>query len=136
MRAGELHAARRLLPVRRRRHRACLAHGRHRGGAGSLTPNRIRQHFADTAIAWRTVSKLLEHFFAERLDHRSVAGDRPCLSNDDRVRRRDAVFHDLASDIGWSRKHFSRRFAAEIGLAPKTVARMMRFSDRLPPRLP
>jgi len=38
-----------------------------------------------------------------------------------------AVISSIALDIGWSRKHFARRFAAETGVTPKTVARMMRF---------
>lgn len=33
----------------------------------------------------------------------------------------------LAEDIGWSRKHFAHRFRNEIGLPPKSVARIMRF---------
>ncbi|MDA9464447.1 helix-turn-helix domain-containing protein [Bradyrhizobium sp. CCBAU 53415] len=34
---------------------------------------------------------------------------------------------DIASDIGWSRKHLTRRFHNEIGVPPKTLARMLRF---------
>jgi AraC-like DNA-binding protein len=38
-----------------------------------------------------------------------------------------ARIHNIATGIGWSRKHLSRRFANEIGLAPKTLALMLRF---------
>jgi AraC-like DNA-binding protein len=34
---------------------------------------------------------------------------------------------DLAADVGWSRRHFSERFAREVGLPPKQAARVVRF---------
>ena len=37
----------------------------------------------------------------------------------------------IAEAIGWSRKHLGHRFAREIGLGPKSVARMMRFNHAL-----
>jgi AraC-like DNA-binding protein len=33
----------------------------------------------------------------------------------------------LARDIGWSRPHFTQRFRCELGVTPKTAARIFRF---------
>jgi AraC-like DNA-binding protein len=35
---------------------------------------------------------------------------------------------DLAAEVGWSRRHLIRCFGEEIGLPPKPVARLLRFS--------
>ena len=35
--------------------------------------------------------------------------------------------HQLARDLGWSRRHFGETFRAELGVAPKTAARIFRF---------
>jgi len=40
----------------------------------------------------------------------------------------------LASETGWSRRHLTSRFTAEIGLGPKAVGRIMRF-ERVTSRL-
>jgi AraC-like DNA-binding protein len=38
-----------------------------------------------------------------------------------------ATVHELARDIGFSRRHFGERFKSEFGIAPKAAARVFRF---------
>jgi AraC-like DNA-binding protein len=33
----------------------------------------------------------------------------------------------MADEVGWSRRHFTERFAREVGLGPKQVSRLIRF---------
>lgn len=46
-------------------------------------------------------------------------------------RRGDVRIADVARKLEWSRKHLSQRFQAQLGLPPKTVARMIRFQAAL-----
>ena len=76
--------------------------------------------------SWQHRFDLVEHFIASRPHHlpspeitfawrrlaRSAGNARIAL---------------LAKEIGWSRKHLVDRFRSELGLAPKSVARLIRF---------
>jgi AraC-like DNA-binding protein len=74
------------------------------------------------------------HAIAQRLLARRLAG-RPSPPRELRhvVRRLDATHggarvEALAAEVGWSRRHLTGRFREELGLAPKTVARLARVA--------
>jgi AraC-like DNA-binding protein len=71
---------------------------------------------------------VLDDLFLARLD-REVAPSpelafawRKLMASDGRTR-----IDDLAAETGWSRRHLSKRFRNDLGLAPKTIARIARF---------
>lgn len=43
----------------------------------------------------------------------------------------DVRIADIADKLDWSRKHLSQRFQSQLGLAPKAIARMIRFHAAL-----
>lgn len=86
---------------------------------------RLRERMGAT-LCWQRRFDLAEDFVAARLRHdpspgvafawRSLVGSGGTL----RVA-------ELAAEIGWSRQHLSARVQGELGLAPKTLARLLRF---------
>jgi AraC-like DNA-binding protein len=77
------------------------------------------------AGSWDRRFALLEGLVRSRLARgrslsAGVAGALRMLHGRRRIR-------DIASEIGWSERHLARRFAIETGVAPKTVARILRF---------
>ncbi|MEQ1950524.1 AraC family transcriptional regulator [Mesorhizobium sp. CN2-181] len=81
---------------------------------------------------WRTRFALVIDFVSARIDaaktpaaevrevfgHIEISGGRAPISR-------------LAARIGWSRKHLADRFNAEVGLGPKSIARIVRFNRAL-----
>lgn len=86
---------------------------------------RLRDLLAETRC-WQRRFDLMEEFVASR-----TLGD--LTAEVAHAYRRlasaggDVRIDALAREIGWSRKHLADRFRAQIGLGPKSVARVMRF---------
>jgi AraC-like DNA-binding protein len=77
---------------------------------------------------WQNRFDLVEDFVADRANHLPS----PEIEFAYRQLARTtggARITALAKEIGWSRKHLVNRFRSELGLAPKPVARIMRFQE-------
>jgi len=84
-----------------------------------------------TESQWPLRRRLVEQALLRQLDRRERRSDvRP------EVQRAWAQLsasggmgrvHEVAADVGWSTRHLTQEFSAAVGLAPKTVARIMRF---------
>ncbi|MFI0352199.1 helix-turn-helix domain-containing protein [Actinomadura sp. 9N407] len=82
----------------------------------------------DAAPGWPARFGLLDRFLLDRLE----IGPSPSpevtrawqvlLATQGR-----AAVGDLAGDVGWSRRHLAQRFKEQVGLAPKVMARVLRF---------
>ena len=88
---------------------------------------RLTERIAEAAD-WPTRFRLLDRYVASRLRHgptltRQVHGAwRRVTASAGRVR-----IDTLADEIGWTRQHLNARFREQIGLTPKTVARVARL---------
>lgn len=78
------------------------------------------------ADGWQRRLEIIEAFVLARAVHEPSPAIAAALSRLGRSAGA-ARIADLATDIGWSRKHLARRFHNEIGVSPKTLARMLRF---------
>jgi AraC-like DNA-binding protein len=99
------------------------------GAAG----DRLLERVADTS-SWAERLRLLDHEFG-RLASSSVTGaDDGALSSDvGWLRRQLAASHGalrvepLMDETGWSRRHVTERFRRQLGVSPKSYARLLRF---------
>lgn len=93
------------------------------GRLGDDLQERIR-----TASTWRDRFRLLDEGLGRRVDLDLRPPDevrrawRLLCSSGGRVR-----IADVAAEVGWSERHLAARFRTEIGLTPKTAARVIRF---------
>ena len=110
------------------------------GVSGSEVASRV-VHLAD--ISGAMCNELMERLSgADTWPQRFAAVDRVLLRRLRPVTMPDAMVrawrslaishgrmpvHELARDIGFSRRHFGERFISEFGIAPKAAARVFRF---------
>ena len=86
---------------------------------------RLRERLGATS-GWQRRFDIVEDFVTGRANHRLT----PELEFAYRQLTRSGGgirIATLADEIGWSRKHLVDRFRSEFGLAPKPLARMLRF---------
>jgi AraC-like DNA-binding protein len=78
---------------------------------------------------WMKRLDLVEQFVRKRL-RRNVVGSAAVAWAYERIVRSqgDIRISSIANALDWSRKHLVARFKKEIGVGPKTIARMVRFS--------
>jgi AraC-like DNA-binding protein len=96
------------------------------GPAGRRLAEQLRQ-----APTWPRRFALLDRFLLQRLE----GGPQPSPEVGWAWQRLQATagaapIRRLAGEVGWSHKHLIARFKQQVGLAPKTAARLVRF-DRV-----
>ena len=88
---------------------------------------RLAEQLRDTP-SWRQRFALMDRFLLERLER----GPRPSPEVGWAWRRLVATggavpIGQLAREVGWSHKHLLTKFRQQVGLRPKTAARLIRF---------
>jgi AraC-like DNA-binding protein len=81
------------------------------------------------ANGWHERIRLAEHFVIARIagSDRAIAPETLHAYREIAKRRGDLRMADIAGDLGWSRKRLVTEFREQIGMAPKTFARVVRF---------
>ncbi|APH72591.1 helix-turn-helix domain-containing protein [Aquibium oceanicum] len=81
---------------------------------------------------WERRFALVETFLIARLRSGPAASPEIAWAYDRILRRRGGErVADIATALGWSRKHLAERFRTEIGIGAKAVSRMARFNRAL-----
>jgi AraC-like DNA-binding protein len=81
-----------------------------------------------SATGWGTRFDLLSAELTDRLAGAPPLSGEVSWALDQLVRRHGRVpVGGLARATGWSQRHFATRFRAEVGMAPKAYARILRF---------
>ena len=93
------------------------------GAEGARLPERLHD-----AHGWRARFAILDRLFVDRFERARPASPdvawawRRLLDADGRLR-----VGELAEELQCSRRHLSARFSEQVGLPPKTLARLLRF---------
>jgi transcriptional regulator GlxA family with amidase domain len=95
------------------------------GAAGRRVAEQLRE-----AATWRERFALLDKLLLQRLD----LGPRPSPEVARAWQRLVATAGSrpigrIADEVGWSHKHLITRFRQQVGLTPKTAARLIRFDQ-------
>jgi AraC-like DNA-binding protein len=80
------------------------------------------------AADWEARFVLLDRFLLQRIDRsQPVSGAVRHAWNRLRDTHGAMPVATLADELGWSRKHLASKFGEDVGLGPKTIARLFRF---------
>ncbi len=81
------------------------------------------------ARGWPERFDVLDRMLSERLGGESAAPELSAACRSIIAQGARARIEDVAREIGWSRRRLSERFGAELGITPKTLARIVRFEQ-------
>jgi AraC-like DNA-binding protein len=94
-------------------------------GAGG---RRLAERLRETS-SWRQRFALMDQFLLGRLDRGPRPSPEVGWAWERLVSTGGAVpIGQLATEVGWSHKHLIARFREQVGLGPKTAARLVRFN--------
>lgn len=89
--------------------------------------NEVHDRLA-TATRWRERFAILDTSLAGLVGQRAGPADEVSRAwGMLRASHGSMTVGELAADVGWSVRHLTRKFKAELGLSPKAAARIMRF---------
>jgi AraC-like DNA-binding protein len=96
------------------------------GAAGDELIDRLR-----LAPDWEARFACVDHFLLAQLGNRAASREIAFALRQLQRSHGKVEIGTIAEDLAWSRKRLIARFQAEIGLTPKTIARLCRFNRML-----